>query len=481
MTGSHFTRRALAPLALGGLAAGLEGCDPKATADVQPNARQFPPGFKWGVATAAFQTEGALQADGRGPTIWDTFSAGGAHIKDHSTAAIATDSYHRFGEDVDLIAGAGLKAYRFSVGWSRIQPTGQGAPNPAGIDFYSRLVDAQLKAGVEPYATLFHWDLPQALQDRGGWLNRDTTARFADYAAIMADKLGDRLKNFITLNEAAVHCVIGHVVGVHAPGLKGAANIGPVTHHQNLAQGMAIQALRAHRGDLKIGATLALQPCRPTGGLPWNKLASDGLDELWNRAYLDPLLKGSYPKGVMKNVEPVLKDGDLKITRQPVDFVGVNYYSPTYLGLDLAAESHIAPGKPPKGVELDAFGRHIDPAGLAEVLGWLRKDYGNPHVIITENGCSDPISQAAPAIQNDTFRITYLRRHLEAVKTAMEAGSPVDGYFVWSIIDNWEWDSGFSSKFGLVSQAGPGGARAPKASYAWFKALAQSGLLPTRE
>lgn len=481
MTANDITRRALAPLAVGGMAAGLEACQPKPGGDVQPKSRQFPPGFKWGVATAAYQTEGSLTADGRGPTIWDTFSAGGAHIADHSTAAVCTDSYHRYPEDVALIAGAGLKAYRFSIAWSRIVPDGSGPANPKGLDFYSRLVDEQLKAGVEPYATLFHWDLPQALQDKGGWLNRDTTARFADYAAIVGEALGDRLKNFITLNEAAVHCVIGHVLGIHAPGLKGAANIGPVTHHQNLAQGLAIQALRAGHADLKIGATLALQPCRPTGGLPWNKLASGGLDALWNKAYLDPLLKGSYPKSMEANLKGVLKDGDLKITKQPVDFMGVNYYAPTYLGLDLGSESHIAPGKPPKGVELDAFGRHIDPSGLAETLAWLRTDYGNPRVIITENGCSDPISQTAPAIQNDTFRINYIRRHLEAVRAAMEAGSPIDGYFVWSIIDNWEWDSGFSSKFGLVSQAGPGGVRAPKASYAWLKALAASGLLPTHE
>ena len=481
MTGNNITRRALAPLAVGGLAVGLNGCEDKHDTEVQPKSRQFPPGFKWGVATAAYQTEGALDADGRTPTIWDTFTKGGAHVADGSTAAVCTDSYHRYGEDVALIQGAGMKAYRFSIAWSRIMPDGIGPMNPKGIDFYSRMVDAQLAAGIEPYATLFHWDLPQALQDKGGWKNRDTTARFADYAAVVVEKLGDRLKNYITLNEAAVHAVIGHVVGEHAPGLKDGANIGPVTHHQNLAQGLAIQALRAARNDLTIGATLALQPCRPTDGLPWNRLASDGLDALWNKGYLDPLLKGSYPKAMEAYLKGVLKDGDLKITRQPVDFVGVNYYSPTYLGLDLKSQSHIAPGTPPKGSEFDAFGRQIDPSGLGEVLGWLRRDYGNPKVIITENGCSDPFSKSAPAIQNDRFRINYLRRHLQVVKAAMEAGSPIEGYFTWSLIDNWEWTLGFTSKFGLVGQAAPGGDRTPKASYAWFKALAQSGLLPASE
>jgi len=483
-----FTRRALARLALGGGAVALAGgavltltARPAAPApDIQPRSRQFPAGFKWGVATSAFQTEGALDADGRGPSIWDVFSRDGAHISDHSTAAIATDSYHRYGEDVALIAGAGLKAYRFSIAWPRVQPAGAGAANDPGLDFYSRLIDAQLAAGIEPYATLFHWDLPQPLQDQGGWLNRDTAARFADYAGLVVHRLGDRLKNFITLNEAAVHTIVGHVLGTQAPGFTDAANIGPVTHHQNLAQGLAIQALRAARSDLVIGATLALMPVRPSGP-PWsfwNRLVSNRFGDLWNGAYLAPLLKGSYPETSLSFVEKSIKDGDLKITRQPIDFMGVNYYSPAYIGFDLASDSHIAAGDPPAGVELDAFARQVDPSGLSEILGWLRKDYGNPRVIITENGCSDPISETDPAIQDDTFRIRYLRRHLEAVRTAMEAGSPIDGYFIWSIIDNWEWDSGFSSKFGLVSQAGPGGARAPKASYAWFKALAASGLLP---
>ncbi len=474
---SNVSRRALAPLALGGVAAGLLGCVPKHDTEVQPKSRQFPAGFKWGVATAAYQTEGSLDADGRLPSIWDTFTQGGAHVSDGSTAATGTDSYRRYGEDVALIQGAGLKAYRFSMAWSRIMPNGSGPLNPKGLDFYSRMIDAQLKAGVEPYATLFHWDLPQALQDRGGWLNRDTTGRFADYAAVVVDKLGDRLKNYITLNEAAAHTLIGHVFGEHAPGLKSSANIGPVTHHQNLAQGLAIQALRAAHGDLTIGASLALLPFRPGGGLPWNRLASGGFDAIWNRAYLDPLLKGSYPTAMTGALKTALKDGDLKITRQPIDFLGVNYYSPLYLALNLGSSSIIAQGKPPKGAELDAFGRHIDPSALGEVLSRLRKHYGNPKVIITENGCSDPFSKTAPAIQSDSFRIDYLRRHLQVVKAAMEAGSPIEGYFTWSLIDNWEWNLGFTPKFGLVSQAGPGGARAPKASYAWMKALARSGLL----
>ena len=474
------TRRAL--LTVGAAAAlGLDGCHFRSVADIQPRSRQFPANFAWGASTSSYQTEGSLDADGRGPSIWDSFSRDGAHIQDHSTAAIATNSYNRFADDVLLIAGAGLKAYRFSIAWPRIQATGAGPANPKGLDFYNRLIDAQLAAGVEPYATLFHWDMPQALQDRGGWLRRDMSERFADYAAIVADRLGDRLKNFITFNETAVHTVLGHVLGTHAPGLKSSDNLGPVIHHQNLAHGLATQALRAARGDLKIGASFALTPARPSGGLIWNRLVSNRFGEIWNGMSLEPLLKGAYPKSTLSLLTKVLMEGDLKITRQPLDFVGVNYYSPAYVGFDLTSAAHIGPGKPPQGAELDAFQREIDPSGLAEVLGWLRKDYGNPRVIITESGVSDPISSTAAAIQSDVFRIRYLRRHLEAVLSAMEAGSPIDGYFVWSILDNWEWDKGFSSKFGLVSQAGPGGARRPKASYAWFKALAQSGSLPAAE
>lgn len=470
------TRRELAPLIAGASVAGLAACGPGAEL---PKSRQFPPGFKWGVATSAFQIEGALDVDGRGQSIWDVFPR--SRIVDGSDASIATDSYRRFGEDVDLIAGAGLNAYRFSIAWPRILPSGAGALNEKGLDYYRRLIDAQLAKGIEPYATLFHWDLPEALFEKGGWASRDTAKRFADYATIVAERLGDRVKNFVILNEAAVHTIIGHVVGQHAPGLKDVNLLGPVTHHQNLGQGMAIKALRASRADLRIGTTMALQPSRAAGRWYefWNFLPAAAFDAIWNGAYLDPLFKGTYPYAARSFIEPHIKDGDMVIARQPIDFLGVNYYAPTYIRYDSSNPSHIAPGAPPTGVELDAFGRQIDPSGLGEVLAWLRDAYGNPPLLITENGCSDPLSATAPAIQNDQFRISYLRRHLEAVKTAMESGSPVHGYFVWSLIDNWEWNYGFTSKFGLCAQDRVTGKRTPKASYAWFEALAASNRLDT--
>ncbi|KQV58338.1 MULTISPECIES: GH1 family beta-glucosidase [unclassified Caulobacter] len=481
MQRSGVSRRALGALALGGAAMGVSGCEGGQDTDLRPKSRQFPKDFVWGVATAAFQTEGSQTADGRGPSVWDVFEKVPGHVKDSSDATVATDSYRRFQDDVDLIAGAGLDAYRFSISWPRVLPSGEGAVNPAGLDHYSRLVDALLAKGVTPYATLFHWDLPQGLQDKGGWAARDTAQRLADYAHAVVERLGDRLKHYIILNEAAVHAVFGHVLGEQAPGLKDINLLGKVVHHMNLGQGLAMQALRAGRDDLSVGTTMALQPCRPAGGpwAVWNRLASDGLDALWNRAWLDPLFKGTYPKDMDELLKGVVQDGDLKTVKQPVDFLGVNYYAPAYVRLDLNAPSKIAAANPPKGAELDAFGRHIDPSGLFETLERVRREYGAPKMLVTENGCSDPFGKG-PAILDDQFRIAYLRRHLEAVLAAREAGCEVGGYFEWTLIDNFEWDLGYTSKFGLVAMDRATGVRMPKASYAWFSQLAKSGLLSVK-
>lgn len=474
MSEVRLTRRgaALGALALAGGCAGERGGPLPQLA-----SRRFPENFLWGVATAAYQTEGAREADGRGASIWDVFPR--ERIADGSDASVACDSYRRFSEDAALIADAGLGVHRFSIAWPRVFPSGGGAANTAGLDHYARVVDAHLERGVTPYATLFHWDLPLALQQAGGWAQRDTAERFAEYAALVAERLGDRLKHVVVLNEAAVHAVVGHVLGLHAPGLADAALLGPAIHHQNLAQGLAIQALRASRSDLIVGTTMALMPSRAAGGLlgALNHLAADGFDEIWNGAFLDPLLTGAYPEAAQAMVESVVRDGDLAITRQRVDFLGVNYYAPSYTRFDAASPSRIAPAAPPRGVELDAFGRHVDPSGLYETLARVREHYGNPRVIITENGCSDPFSDG-PAAIDDQFRISYLRAHLEAVKAAMEAGSDIGGYFHWTLVDNWEWAEGYRSKFGLVAFERAAGARTPKASYSWFKALAESGVLP---
>ena len=471
------TRRALAPLAAGAALAATASCAP---AFHKPQSRQFPKDFIWGAATSAFQIEGSLDADGRGKTIWDVFQDNPKNIIDQSTAAIATDSYRRYKDDVALLKGANLNAYRFSIAWSRVLPMGEGQVNDKGVDYYSRLVDELLAANITPYATLFHWDLPQALYEKGGWKSRDTAKRLGDYAGVVADKLGDRLKHFIILNEAAVHTIIGHVLGIGAPGTKDADLIAPVTHHQNLGQGLAMQALRARRNDLKVGTTMALMPSRPSG--PWyalrNILPAKGFDAIWNGAYLDPLLRGDYPWLIRSLIESAVKPGDMAITKQPVDFLGVNYYSPTYIEYASDNPVHIAPGPVPKGVPLDAEGREIDPSGLSEVLARLRNDYGNPPILITENGCSDPIGNG-PALIDDPFRIKYLTQHLEAVKGEMENGSPIGGYFTWTSVDNWEWESGFTAKFGMVAMDRKTGTRTPKTSYAWYGELAKTGALPS--
>ncbi len=476
MSDHTITRRALMPLAAGAAIAATASCGPNIP--TTPQSRQFPKDFKWGVASAAPQIEGAPDIDGRGPSIWDVFAKKPGTIIDHSDASYATDSYRRYKDDVALIAGANLKAYRFSIAWPRVMPQGAGAVNDKGIDYYKRLTDTLHEAGIEPFATLFHWDLPQALQEKGGWGHRDTAYRLADYAAIVADRLGDRIPNFIILNEAAVNTITGHVLGVSAPGLKGGDLLGSVTHHQNLGQGLSIKAIRSRRPAAKIGTTMALMPVRAEGAW-WhlrNLPSAYAFDAVWNKAYLDPLFRGSYPTVFESFVNPVVKDGDMAITKQPIDFLGVNYYSPTYIKYDPTNPASIGPGVPPQGVELDAFGREIDPAGIGENLARLRDDYGNPTVFITENGCSDRLGNG-PAVIDDGFRIDYLSRHMAVVKAEMEKGSPVKGFFVWSLIDNWEWASGFTSKFGMVAMDRKTGVRTRKKSYGWFAELAKTGVL----
>lgn len=438
--------------------------------------RRFPADFAWGAATAAHQIEGALDADGRGTSIWETFAAQEGRIVDRSRPDVACDSYRRYADDAALLADANLTHYRFSISWSRILPTGEGAVNEKGLDYYARLADALQAKGVTPWATLFHWDLPQALQDKGGWTNRETAQRIADYAGVVAQRLGDRIKRFIVLNEASVHAHLGHFAGNHAPGLTSLDALGAAIHHQNLGQGLAMHALRAARGDLVVGTTMAVQPVRPQTPTPENVDAAHAFDGLWNGAFLDPVLKGNYPDSARALLGALVKDGDLAITRQKADFVGVNYYSPMYVKADARRPNGIGFSRPPQEAPRDAFGREIDPTGLTEILLRISTDYGDPLLYITENGCSDPFSDD-PAVIDDDFRIDYLRAHLGAVLDAMSAGARVAGYFHWSLVDNWEWALGFTSKFGLVAMDRASGVRTPKASYRWYADLARSGEL----
>ncbi|MGV9808270.1 GH1 family beta-glucosidase [Micromonospora chersina] len=431
---------------------------------------EFPAGFRWGVSTSAYQIEGAVTADGRGPSIWDTFAHSPGRIIDGSTGDEACDHYHRYAEDVGLLAGLGVSAYRFSIAWPRVQPTGAGPANQAGLDFYDRLVDALLAAGVDPVATLFHWDLPQALEDAGGWLNRDTADRFAEYADLVAARLGDRVKLWITLNEPFIHMSLGHGMGVHAPGRMLLFDAFPVAHHQLLGHGLAVSALRA-RGTAPVAIANNYSPVRLAGETDADRAAGAAYDALHNRLFTDPLLGRGYPDE--PGFDPaVVRAGDLDVIAAPIDVLGVNYYNPTGIRAPADEDSPL-PFEivPLDGYPRTAFDWPVAPDGLRELLLQLHHRYGDalPPIQITESGCAYDDEPDADGSVPDPDRIAYLDGHLRAVREAMAAGVPVTGYFVWSLLDNWEWAEGFTKRFGLVHVDYATQRRTPKSSYAWFR------------
>ncbi|MFC0002911.1 GH1 family beta-glucosidase [Micromonospora siamensis] len=432
---------------------------------------EFPAGFRWGVSTSAYQIEGAAREDGRGPSIWDTFAHSPGRIVDGSTGDVACDHYHRYAEDVALLADLGVSAYRFSIAWPRVQPTGTGAANPSGLDFYDRLVDALLERDVDPVATLFHWDLPQALEDAGGWLARDTAARFAEYADLVAARLGDRVKLWITLNEPFIHMSLGHGMGVHAPGRLLLFDAFPVAHHQLLGHGLAVSALRA-RSSSPVAIANNYSPVRVLGDTDADRVAGAAYDALHNRLFTDPLLGLGYPRG--QGFDPgVVRDGDLDVIAAPIDVLGVNYYNPT--GVRAAEEGSPLPFEivPLDGYPRTAFDWPVAPDGLRELLVGLRDSYGDrlPPIQVTESGCAyDDVPDVTGRV-HDPERIAYLDGHLRAVREAIDAGVDVTGYFVWSLLDNWEWAEGFTKRFGLVHVDYPTQRRTPKSSYAWLRDL----------
>ncbi|MBO4269893.1 GH1 family beta-glucosidase [Microbispora triticiradicis] len=414
--------------------------------------------FLWGTATASYQIEGAVAEDGRGPSVWDTFSHTPHKVRDGHTGDVACDHYHRYAEDVALMAGLGVDAYRFSIAWPRVLPTGRGRVNQAGLDFYDRLVDALHEKGIAPVPTLFHWDLPQALEDEGGWLDRDTSRYFADYAAVVADRLADRVSMWITLNEPFVHMVYGYALGMHAPGRALMLGALPAAHHQLLGHGLATQALRA-AGARHVLITNNCTPVWAASGSEQDLAAAEAYDVLHNRLFNDPVLTGAYPDLSAYGVELPVKTGDLETIAQPLDGLGVNYYMPTRIsgpgGGDLPFEFEPISGHP-----VTAFGWPVVPGGLRELLGSLTARYGDalPPVYVTENGCSyDGL--------DDQERIAYLDGHIRAMR---EADADVRGYFVWSLLDNFEWAEGYHQRFGLVHVDFETLRRTPKASYHWF-------------
>ncbi|MET9065982.1 GH1 family beta-glucosidase [Streptosporangium sandarakinum] len=441
----------------------------------------FPEGFLWGAATAAYQIEGAAADDGRGPSIWDTFSRTPGKVRAGHTGDVACDHYHRRSDDVRLMRDLGLAAYRFSVSWPRIQPDGSGPVNPRGLDFYDRLVDELREAGVTPIVTLYHWDLPQSLEDRGGWIARDTAERFADYAAIMHARLGDRVETWTTLNEPWCSAFLGYGCGIHAPG-RAEPELGfTAVHHLLLGHGLAVGALRAG-GAAKVGITLNLAPV--IGDDP---VAVSLVDGLQNRIFLDPVLRGEYPADVVERARrftdwSFVEDGDLETIGRPIDLLGVNYYTPqTVAARPGEPASPVFPGS--EGIAFGgadapktAMGWAIQPFGLTDLLVRLSRDYPGTPLVITENGAAfdDEVKDGAV---HDPDRVSYLDAHLRAAHAAIEQGADLRGYMVWSLMDNFEWAEGYGKRFGVVHVDYTTQRRTPKDSALWYRdVIRRNGL-----
>jgi beta-glucosidase len=426
---------------------------------------QFPPDFTWGVATSAFQIEGASATDGKGPSIWDTFCANPANIKDASNGDVACDHYHRYRDDVALMAGLGVDAYRFSMSWPRVQPDGKGAWNERGFDFYARLLDALEEKGIAAHLTLYHWDLPQGLQDEGGWLARESAYRFADYAHEVARRFGDRLATIATHNEPWCTANLGYGNAQFAPGVADAKQAIQVSHHLLLSHGLAMRAMRAAAPRARLGIVLNQWTADPATGSE----ADLALAELeYARSvqwFMDPIFKGRYPELALRAHganAPVVHDGDMEAIHQPLDFLGVNYYFRAFC----SAED--PPREPPRELGVTDMGWEIYPQGLTELLVKLKGEYELPPIYITENGMANADVVGDGGV-NDPGRIDFVARHLAALQAAMAQGVDVRGYFLWSLLDNFEWNSGYSKRFGIVYVDYANQQRIPKASALWYR------------
>ena len=443
---------------------------------------RFPDGFVWGAATAAYQVEGAVDTDGRGQSIWDTFCRVPGAIAGGGTGDVACDHYHRFPEDIGLLSDLGLGAYRFSIAWPRIQPDGSGAPNQKGIDHYRRVVDELLAHDVVPYVTLYHWDLPQALQDQGGWPARDTAYRFADYAAVVHEALGDVVKQWITLNEPKVSSHAGYGSGIHAPGIQDQDQRNRAVHHLLLAHGLGLQVLRdgRHAPGQQVGLTLDVSPVEPASDSAADRAAARRLDGDSHRLFLDPVLRGEYPSDVLEQLGGLdqVQVGDLSLISAPIDFLGINYYR-RMLVRAVEAGPLQAEVVLPEGVPVTSVDWPVQPDGLREVLVDLATNYpGMPPIYITENGAAYDDVPAADGSVHDPLRLDYLHRHLHALQQAIAAGVDVRGYFVWTLLDNFEWAEGYAKRFGVVHVDYSTQTRTPKSSAGWLGAVAQANTLP---
>ena len=452
----------------------------------------FPDGFLWGAATAAYQIEGAAHEGGRGPSVWDDFSHTEGKVANGDTGDVACDHYHRLEEDVAIMADLGLTAYRFSISWSRVLPDGRGKPNAEGLAFYHRLVELLLANDIVPCATLFHWDLPSALEEHGGFRNRDTVGWFADYATLMARELGDRVTMWSTFNEPWCYAFLGHAAGVHAPGLRDDRAAITVAHHEQLAHGLALQAMRAERDGLELGVVINATNVKSEGTPPAPQDALRRIDAIQNRWWFDPIFKGAYPADILEDfgdLADAIQPGDVEHIAQPLDWLGINYYFdglfrgladedptprvrayPTATGVTQA---------PLREVHTD-MGWPITPEGFTELLVRVHDDYPNhPPIYITENGCAydDPVVDGRCA---DPRRIDYLDLHLRALKDAIDAGVDVRGYFQWSLLDNFEWAFGYDKRFGIVHVDFDTQQRTLRDSAHWYREVIRGNAVPAR-
>lgn len=430
---------------------------------------QLPPGFRFGTSTSSYQIEGAVADDGRGASIWDTFAHQPGRIADGSTGDVACDHYHRLDEDVELIGRLGAPGYRFSIAWPRIQPNGSGAPNPKGLDFYDRLIDRLLGVGVQPMVTLYHYDLPQALEDDGGWLNRATIDHFAEYAAIVGERYADRVEHWIPVNEPNVVTLLGYGIGLHAPGRELMFDALPVAHHLLLAHGRAAIALRA-AGAESVGCANNHAPMWPASDDAADVGATKLFDAMWNGLFLEPMLLGRYPADLAPLLEDVVHPGDLATIRQPLDFYGVNYYNPMKIGAapedaDMPFEFRELLGHPTTDI-----GWPVVPDALREWLITFRARFraALPPIMITESGCAYNTGPDEHGVVDDQARIDYLASHLRAVSEAVIRGVDVRGFYTWSLMDNFEWAEGYGQRFGLVHVDYDTLVRTPKRSFQWY-------------
>jgi beta-glucosidase len=443
---------------------------------------QFPDGFLWGAATSAYQIEGAWNEDGKGASIWDRFAHRPHRTWNGDTGDVACDHYHHMPEDVLMMQELGLQSYRFSISWPRVMPRGQGAVNEKGLDFYDRLVDNLLGAGIVPNATLNHWDLPQALQDKGGWPNRDSVDWFADYGRVMFDRLGDRVRMWTTHNEPYVIAFLGYAEANMAPGIADYSQAFQVSHHLLLAHGKAVQVFREGGYQGEIGIVLDVQRYEPASDGEADRAACRRTRERAAWLYGDPIFLGTYPETLMAWVgphAPIVQEGDMALIGQPIDFLGVNHYFTAVVsesckgGLLKAAAEHVSA----PGWGRTEMGWGIHPPGLTAVLLDIKARYGNPRVYVTENGCALVDSPAADGFVADWGRINYLRDHLRAVHDAIQTGANVSGYYVWSLMDNFEWHHGYRPRFGVVRVDYETGERTPKQSARWYgEVIARNGL-----